>query len=675
MSRSLSPLTPGSAKKPPHKMLMRSNTAPLPSPEIVFPQDCAFPIFPSTSRPGSPSESKVPSHNDGLEFYPRNGSVSAQSGASLGEDRGRRFLQRMDGIAPGPFNIGGGRDGSSVSRHEWTATAGTGTDTLRQSGSSSSSSYSHRRPSVASAKHGTKLSLSSISGGPRSNINHEAFDTSSLPAGPPPSRPRRPSEADDRSQAPRYQFEDDDDASQPYSTQSQTFPSQDHRTSRPLSRTQRRIQKVRESQEARETHEKHARRPSEPTTRRPTIAAANRPLWEIGSTNSYKASRSMSTSSRAPSPKRADSALGHNRNASRNGSRTDHRLEAAPPVPLPKDLQDEFGPANPYHTPNISTSSNESAISDTRTGSSRSSPPTSDVSPRSKRLPADPSRVDQTTKDLQAAMSTITTKEVFKTEARRAPPRDFSRPTYATEAARTELSVQIPQPAAETTLSNGYYTPDTPSNNHSRQQRPHADVKLPPPQMSASTASYLPTPPPEDYTPMSSSSKSASAWNANTAPARRATTANKGNCRGCNEPIKGKSVSSADGRLTGRYHKTCFVCHTCREAFQTADFYVLDNHPYCARHYHSLNGSLCTTCDRGIEGQYLETEVKQKFHPHCFSCTTCRRILKDEYFELSGKPYCENHAHQVSQQPGSLLAPGGRRHPERRTTKLMMMMM
>ena len=105
-----------------------------------------------------------------------------------------------------------------------------------------------------------------------------------------------------------------------------------------------------------------------------------------------------------------------------------------------------------------------------------------------------------------------------------------------------------------------------------------------------------------------------------TSPVRRPTTANKGKCRGCGEIIQGKSVSSADGRLTGRYHKQCFVCKTCKEPFKTADFYVIDNNPYCQRHYHELNGSMCKSCDRGIEGQYLETELKQKFHPHCFTC-------------------------------------------------------
>lgn len=105
-----------------------------------------------------------------------------------------------------------------------------------------------------------------------------------------------------------------------------------------------------------------------------------------------------------------------------------------------------------------------------------------------------------------------------------------------------------------------------------------------------------------------------------TSHSRKPKKLSKGNCRGCGELIHGKSVSSADGRLTGRYHKQCFVCSTCKDPFQTADFYILEDQPYCGRHYHLLNNSICTGCDVGIEGQYLETELKQKFHPKCFTC-------------------------------------------------------
>ena len=94
----------------------------------------------------------------------------------------------------------------------------------------------------------------------------------------------------------------------------------------------------------------------------------------------------------------------------------------------------------------------------------------------------------------------------------------------------------------------------------------------------------------------------------------------KGPCRGCGEQIIGKSISSADGRLSGRYHRACFVCQTCRQPFQSAEFYVLDDLPFCHHHYHELNRSLCGVCNYGIEGPCLETVQRERFHPGCFTC-------------------------------------------------------
>ncbi|EXJ75943.1 uncharacterized protein A1O5_00451 [Cladophialophora psammophila CBS 110553] len=173
---------------------------------------------------------------------------------------------------------------------------------------------------------------------------------------------------------------------------------------------------------------------------------------------------------------------------------------------------------------------------------------------------------------------------------------------------------------------------------------------------------------------------------------------NKGVCRGCSQLILTgqKSVSSADGRLTGRYHKECFVCQACKIAFPTAEFYVHNDHPYCAYHYHELENSLCATCGKGIEGLYMETanvagRGKEKHHPECLKCTTCRVRLDHDYFELSGKVYCERDAFRLAtlpkshenapSRPSPLIReyissgdPGlvkGRNFPERRTTRLM----
>ncbi|KAK1776881.1 hypothetical protein QBC45DRAFT_203542 [Copromyces sp. CBS 386.78] len=122
------------------------------------------------------------------------------------------------------------------------------------------------------------------------------------------------------------------------------------------------------------------------------------------------------------------------------------------------------------------------------------------------------------------------------------------------------------------------------------------------------------------------------------------TTSSRGDCKGCNLPITGKSISSADGRLTGRYHKACFVCFNCHQPFSSATFYVHQDRPYCERHYHELNGSLCGSCDNGIEGQYLEDERRRKHHVGCFRCGDCKLVLKDGYFEVNGKAYCEKDA-------------------------------
>ncbi len=178
----------------------------------------------------------------------------------------------------------------------------------------------------------------------------------------------------------------------------------------------------------------------------------------------------------------------------------------------------------------------------------------------------------------------------------------------------------------------------------------------------------------------------------------KTTGANKGQCRGCSKMIAAnqKSVSSADGRLTGRYHKECFACTTCHSAFATADFYVLRDQPYCSQHYHALNGSLCGSCGRGIEGQYLEaTRSKargpEKFHAKCFTCVMCRVVLTHDYFEHHGRFFCEKDIHRVAGPPPSRspnMGPGGRpgpgangflsvgngrKFPERRSTKLMIM--
>ncbi|KAK2592680.1 hypothetical protein QQS21_009610 [Conoideocrella luteorostrata] len=118
----------------------------------------------------------------------------------------------------------------------------------------------------------------------------------------------------------------------------------------------------------------------------------------------------------------------------------------------------------------------------------------------------------------------------------------------------------------------------------------------------------------------------------------------RGDCKACGIAITGKSISSADGRLTGKYHKACFVCYTCSEPFSSSVFYVHNDKPYCEHHYHKLNNSLCGSCRRGIEGRFAEDEAKVKYHVGCFRCLDCGTSLADGYFEVGGYSYCERDA-------------------------------
>ncbi|CAG8577429.1 25707_t:CDS:2 [Dentiscutata erythropus] len=86
-------------------------------------------------------------------------------------------------------------------------------------------------------------------------------------------------------------------------------------------------------------------------------------------------------------------------------------------------------------------------------------------------------------------------------------------------------------------------------------------------------------------------------------------------CRRCNLPVEREAVSASDGKLEGKWHVKCFNCHTCSKPFPDKSFYVFNNAPYCKRHYHKLNNSLCKNCDDAIEGPCAQTIEGWRYHP------------------------------------------------------------
>ena len=488
-------------------------------------------------------------------------------------------MRRLDAISPGPFDANKERD-IRLSGHRRTGTSSSREDFIRSPASGSFKGHSPH-PSNASSTHNRNTSIASLAGGPRRNRSAE----DSAP----------PTVFNDLSRFPEasnglghglHSNNLQTNSSRPVLAQlgrSQTSPVENTGPGG--------------WQDSSSIAQRLGTDPpeSKPSLHRPrpSVAAAIRPLDEIGSMSSFKPSKSLrgrkqSTTTDKPDPSPA----------SMEEVRNNQRLQDAPPVPKPTQALD-FGIGNPYHSSTESSSSNDSSGSDIKTSSSRSSPPLSESPQRPKRK-ADTTRLDNLLSEFRLDLENVPNLDP-PVSSRTGQPPSFSRPMYTQPSPHRESTKLSPtsgsKPAsrdgpapfqAPTTSPNDYFSPTYPTQQGTLHGSPALSPLPPPPQ------APLPRP--------------------------RKPRANKGKCKGCGELIMGKSVSSADGRLTGRYHKACFVCKTCKEPFQTSDFYVMNDHPYCSMHYHKLNDSLCKSCDRGIEGQYLETELKQKFHPHCFTC-------------------------------------------------------
>lgn len=121
-------------------------------------------------------------------------------------------------------------------------------------------------------------------------------------------------------------------------------------------------------------------------------------------------------------------------------------------------------------------------------------------------------------------------------------------------------------------------------------------------------------------------------------------------CRACLKPVEKEAVSAMDGKLKGKWHLECFGCHTCHRPFPDNTFYVYEDSPYCKRHYHQLNNSLCRTCDEPIEGPCAQTIEGWRFHPACFGCSVCNCAITDIYYMFERRIYCETHIRQLQRQ-------------------------
>lgn len=433
------------------------------------------------------------------------------------------------------------------------------------------------RPSTAGSNSSRKPSLSNVSRGPRSKLVVINTDVPKLPA--------MPGDSIQSFTASGLNPDRKDDLAQRKASIKKLRP-ESRSLTYPLHNPNK--------------EENNARRPSAPSLhmKRPSVAAAIRPLHEIGSVSTFKPSKSLRRRPQSPVALTIGKVAAEPiRNRIGGIEKIDNASTASENY-----LSSEYRIETHHHQTVLSSSSSRaSSKSGAGSASSASTASLSGSPPRQKQGPSY-ANDNPFMQDFRF---------VVKSQARMeepASPRDTS-PTFPNRWARTdpadlpaltESMTLAPPPIRDPAVHSGRSSPIIPNNDSFAALPPLSNSLVP-------SLDHISIPP--------------SAHLPNT---HRTASPNKGRCKGCDELIVGRSVSSVDGRLTGRYHKACFTCMTCKELFRTADFYIHNNHPYCQRHYHQLNQSLCVVCDSGIEGQYIETENKQKFHQECFTCQVSR---------------------------------------------------
>lgn len=721
--RSASPAAGASSsgRRSPYQLPLRSATAPVlqrtPSDDLVLPQDSAFPKFP-TSRPQSPAPS-TPVTNALPRFVQEQRAEIVDPESDLRQDMPRN----VEGISPGPPHVRNGTASRPLRHHRKSSSITSSRDFTRSSGASSKKPQV-RRPSTSSSIYTRNPSMISMPASSR--ITSNSSDVPALPSIPSNvDLGKKESRRNSMNNSPGFDFG--------------TFGGQS---------SQQFSQQI--TQESENSHIGKGSKPKHSGHRpQASVASIMAPLHEIGSTSSFKPSKSIRRQRAAT--------LTAPREGSQAGPMGDMKAgEAHPPMPSPTVMHNyEIG--NPYHLSRESTSSNESSHSDIKSGSSRSSPPLNE-SPKISNAQTGPTPIGTGLRGFQFGVNEHIRgdrPEACQLDRAQQPSNDIEPfgqahsaldpkpPPHLDSRPINPLNSGGPKSApVHSTQGSSWGKPISQSRKHAREHfrqesrpgtprsreptpkpldgnfgaplvhglKPFPRVQPSPPRSpqppltirrpSQPETCEVPQAPqrrdtspltsPEDYIATSFPDQPNNnlhltagfplppAIPGSTSPAPRRAPVSKGPCRGCNETIYGKSVSSADGRLTGRYHKQCFVCTTCKAPFQTVDFYVCNNSPYCARHYHEINNSICGSCDRGIEGHYLEMMEdprQRKFHPHCFTCQDCHLILRDDYYEWNGRVLCEQHAFGAASRSMSLpssLVPG-RRYPEKRSTRLMMM--
>ncbi|KAG9812532.1 hypothetical protein KCU98_g20803, partial [Aureobasidium melanogenum] len=212
---------------------------------------------------------------------------------------------------------------------------------------------------------------------------------------------------------------------------------------------------------------------------------------------------------------------------------------ALPPLPSTADVQKHAHPV--VHAPSDSASS----ASSTRSFKSDISPPVSASS--------SVSMLSSTLGDLSDPSLVVPSLQLKTKQENRLSPEDAFKPNLiAVEQQQSPVSFEERLDSPTEKMDRFPLRPLRASHETDLPESPVVPGFLPrrPQSPMSATSTPMASPPTEH------------GFSSRPTSAKRPGTSSKHICRGCSEPIQGKSVKAADGRLTGRYHKHCFVCKT-----------------------------------------------------------------------------------------------------------------
>lgn len=142
----------------------------------------------------------------------------------------------------------------------------------------------------------------------------------------------------------------------------------------------------------------------------------------------------------------------------------------------------------------------------------------------------------------------------------------------------------------------------------------------------------------------------------------------EGPCRECHREITSKPIFASE--LSGQWHRECFHCSKCDIKFnRRIQCYILNNKPYCQKHYHIENDSICKICQGYIEGECLENDKKERFHSKCLTCFLCKNTITNNYFIFNDNiPLCNNHDMDALMRDGILQVDDSTTQAEKNST-------